>query len=435
MSLLLQDVDVGGTTVDVLVEGDVIAEVAGAIEPSRADALVAGAGGALIPGLHDHHLHLLAMAAAIESVDCSTAGDADELRAALCGMDGDWVRAVGYHESIAGELDRHRLDEWMPDRPLRVQHRSGALWVLNTLALARVAHALDHSTDVERDQSGEPTGRLWRFDARLRTALPPTTPDLTDVGRLLAKHGITGVTDATPDLDQSALDLLADANLSGALPQHVTVLGAGHHVRLPGQFRRGPWKLMLRDHDLPDLDALTGAVREAHVAGRPVAVHCVSLEALALTLSALVKAGPLAGDRLEHAAVAPPALIADAARLGLTIVTQPDFLRTRGDRYLAEVDTDEQPWLYPYASAIHAGIPVAASSDAPFGELDPWAVMRSARDRLTASGTVIAATERVGVPGALLGYWSCPEDPGGRPRRIAAGEPADLCLLDRKSVV
>ena len=51
---------------------------------------------------------------------------------------GAWLRAVGYHESVAGPLDRRALDRLLPDRPARVQHRTGALWMVNSLAVARL---------------------------------------------------------------------------------------------------------------------------------------------------------------------------------------------------------------------------------------------------------------------------------------------------------
>ncbi|WP_229758442.1 hypothetical protein [Peterkaempfera bronchialis] len=49
---------------------------------------------------------------------------------------GTWVRGVGYHESVAGPLDRDRLDALVAHRPVRVQHRSGALWILNSAGAA-----------------------------------------------------------------------------------------------------------------------------------------------------------------------------------------------------------------------------------------------------------------------------------------------------------
>ena len=48
---------------------------------------------------------------------------------------GQWVRAVGYHDTVAGTLDRYTLDALVPHRPVRVQHRSGAEWILNTAAI------------------------------------------------------------------------------------------------------------------------------------------------------------------------------------------------------------------------------------------------------------------------------------------------------------
>src|SRR5207237_2608274 len=98
-------------------------------------------GSAVVPGLHDHHIHLAATAAARQSVLVGPPAvtDAVGLAAALRTADADlppgtWLRAVGYHESVAGDLDRWWLDAVVGGRPVRVQHRSGAAWVLNTAA-------------------------------------------------------------------------------------------------------------------------------------------------------------------------------------------------------------------------------------------------------------------------------------------------------------
>ena len=52
---------------DVLIEDGRIAALAGSLEP-RDEPRLDAAGGALFPGLHDHHIHLLALAAARRSV-------------------------------------------------------------------------------------------------------------------------------------------------------------------------------------------------------------------------------------------------------------------------------------------------------------------------------------------------------------------------------
>lgn len=85
--------------------------------------------------------------------------------------------------------------------------------------------------------------------------------------------------------------------------------------------------------------------------GRPVAVHAVTREALVLTLVVLCEAGPAPGDRVEHAAVVPPELLPQIRELGVHVVTQPGFIAERGDTYAAEVEPDDLPHLYPYASS------------------------------------------------------------------------------------
>ena len=86
------------------------------------------------------------------------------------------VRAVGYHETRAGPLDAATLDRAVPDVPVRVHDHTGALWVLNSRALDVVAHCLDNGGDVERDSTGRPNGRLWRYDRRLGDAIGRPAP-------------------------------------------------------------------------------------------------------------------------------------------------------------------------------------------------------------------------------------------------------------------
>lgn len=423
MSTVLHRVEVAGRSTTVRLAGGRVAAVGDGVVPRPGDELVDGRGGSLLPGLHDHHQHVLAAAAVAGSLDVGTPAGMGRL-AELGRVPGPWLRAVGHHEAVGGRLDRAALDRLAPHRPVRVQHRSGALWVLNSAALDLVAHVLDDSADVDRDRSGRPTGRLWRYDARLRQALPEELPDLAGWGSALAAVGVTGLTDATPDLEPSGVALLARAHASGELPQQLLLLGAASGP-LPDGLTHGPRKLLLHDHDLPTFDELADRVRAARAEGRAVAVHCVTRESLLLTLAVLDEVGRVPGDRVEHASVVPePSLLR-----GLAVVTQPGFLTARGDDYLREVDPDDVPHLYRVASLLAAGVPTAVSSDAPFGPWDPWQVLRAARDRRTATGTVVGARERVPATTALAGWLSPPGAPGGAPRRVAVGAPADLVLL------
>lgn len=402
-SVLVRGAEVAGRVLDVRLSEGVVVEVAPELRPARDDEQVVQAGGgALLPGLHDHHLHLLAMAAARESVDCSRGF------AALADAPGrGWIRGVGARESV----DRQVLDRVVPDRPVRVQHASGALWMLNTRALSEVASVLDDSPDVERDRFGDPTGRLWRYDARLLPALPPSDrrAALDDVVERLRSYGIGSVTDATPDLRADAVALLESLRIP------VTALGDPNGA--------APWKIVIADHDLPTLPALVAAIRRARAQGRPVALHVVTREALFLALAALDEVGRVAGDRLEHAAVVPDAAAVD----GLMVVTQPGFVHQRGDEYLRTVAADDLPFLYRFGTLVEAGVDTVASSDAPYGPDDPWRVIEAAVRRRTSGGVVLGRQERVAPAVALAGYL---RDASGRPRRIRVGERTAAVLLD-----
>jgi predicted amidohydrolase YtcJ len=427
-ALGLRRVEVRGAVVDVHVVDGVVAEVAPRIVFPRKEEVVDGGGGALLPGLHDHHVHLLAMAAARRSVRVGPPEVLDHeglvaaLRAADEALPPDaWLRAVGYHESVDGDLDRVRLDEIVARRPVRVQHRSGALWLLNTAALRAIG------------EGGEGDGRLFGADGWLRDRLPPDdAPDLAAIGTELSGYGVTGVTDATPVDRREDLEVLAGACARGDLPQDVQVTGgpalAGCEV--PSGLRRGPVKVLLADHRLPPLDEVVAWFRDAHRLGRPVAVHCVTREALILALAAWEAAGARPGDRVEHAAIADGPLARRVSSLGLTVVTQPGFIAERGDRYLVEVEPADRPHLWPCRTLLEAGVAVAASTDAPFGHPDPWRAVAAATTRRTAAGQPLGAEEAVDARTALALLLGTLTDPGGPTRRVRPGARADLCLLD-----
>jgi predicted amidohydrolase YtcJ len=193
----------------------------------------------------------------------------------------------------------------------------------------------------------------------------------------------------------------------------------------------GALKIRLTDPTLPDFDDLGARIARAHAAGRAVAVHCVTRAELVLTVAVLAEVGALRGDRIEHAGVAPPEMVDAVRRLGVAVVTQPHFVRERGDAYLEDVDAVDRPWLYRCRAWLAAGVPLAAGTDAPFGHPDPWAAMRAAIDRRTSGGASIGPDEALDPEAALALFTSPAEAPGAGPRAIAPGRVADLCLLDR----
>jgi predicted amidohydrolase YtcJ len=395
-----------GRTVDVRV-GTVITEVAPDLTPQPEEQVFDAAGGAVIPGLHDHHVHVHSAAAAADSVRVGTAevSDRDDLArvlaAAEVGGDG-WIRAVGYHEAVAGPLDRTRLDTLAPSVPVRIQHRSGVLWTLNSAGLAAVGLA-DH-----------PDGRLRSADRAWSDALQRRDTVLDELSTRLCSYGVTGITDATPDLDIGDMVRLDEVHRHGGLTQRL------HHL--------APGKRILHDDNL-NLDELIDWVTRRHRDGAPVAVHCVTAAQLVLTIAALRAAGSHPADRIEHAAMVPDDCLTDLAELGVTVVTQPNFVAERGDQYLTDVAAGEHQQLWRLASLLDAGIPVALSTDMPFGDSDPWAAMRAAVHRRTPAGVVLGAAERVSARTALAMFLGTGTEPTV-PRTVSPGQPGDLCVLD-----
>ncbi|HEX5145070.1 MAG TPA: amidohydrolase family protein [Mycobacterium sp.] len=404
-----------GTRCDIRV-AQTITDVAPRLRALTDEHVYDAALGTVLPGLHDHHVHLRSAAAALDSVAAGPPQVRDvealrhALRAAVPGADG-WLRAVGYHDSVAGDLDRRLLDDVSPQVPVRVQHRSGAMWILNSAALQRIG-APDH-----------PDGRFFRADP----AIPRSAaPGLRRLSEALTARGVTGVTDATPGYTRTDVENFTAARRSGDLRQRLHCMAAAGtpataHVSI------GPAKFILDDTTL-DLDALCHDIAANHAAGHPVAVHCVTASQLVVAVAALRATGVHPGDRIEHAAMVPSDCIADVAGLGVTVVTQPNFVAERGDEYLTDVPPSEYEQLWRVASLRAAGIPVALSTDTPFGDGDPWASMRAAVTRKTPGGVVLGATECV-TPATALAMFLGAADTPARPRRVAVGEPGDLCVL------
>ena len=416
---------------DVRISGGCIAEI-GELPAVSGEAVIEAGGGALLPGLHDHHIHLAGLAARAASVPCGPpeVTSAEELARALQRPGNGWIRGIGYHESVMGLPDSRALDRLVADRPLRIQHRSGRLWLLNSMGLAELLERAKAPVGLDREK-----GHLFDEDRWLQTALASSQPDLSHVSRDLACCGVTGVTDMSPRNDATNATPISRQVAAGSLLQRCILAGTLSLAdAAPGPWTLGPAKLHLHEAALPDFDETTRFIAAAHRQGRGVAVHCVSEVELVFALAALEAAGAgpgdRPGDRIEHASIAPDELIARMAALELAVCVQPHFVAERGDRYLADVEPRHQPHLYRQRSLIAAGIPLAGGSDAPFASHDPWTAMAAAVSRRTRDGRTIGADEALSPEAALALYLADPLDLT-RQRSVVPGAPADLCLLDR----
>lgn len=430
--LLIKNAEVNGAVAsDVRVAEGVVREI-GCLSRQSGEPMISANGGALLPGLHDHHIHLMSTAAAQDSVPCGppkvhTKNQLIEILQRHSKSSTNWLRGIGYHESIAGNIDRYWLDGFVPHQPVRIQHASGRLWVLNSVAMELLTGSFPAGVEIE---NGQPTGRIYDSDQWLREHYTHAPPDISGLSHDLCSCGITGVTDMTPENDDDTVDLFMKKVAAGELQQRIHIAG-GADMSYPFSspfVGVGPLKVHLHEHELPDFDDLVESINQVHRRQRPAAMHCVTQTELVFALSAFQEAGTIPGDRIEHASVTSDECLRQISQLRLTVVTQPNFVRERGDRYLREVPQSDHPLLYRCASFLNAGIRLAGGTDAPFGEVDPWALMAAAVERKTQKGRSLSPHEALTPEEALRLFMGSAEKPGIA-RRIHPGARADLCLL------
>lgn len=425
-------------------------------------------GGVAVPAFHDAHLHLLSYARAHTRLDCRDARGIPELSARLAAHaralpPGAWVRAGGYDEARLRDgrhPDRADLDAAVPDRPVRLQHRSLHLDVLNTAALRALGLMDGPAPLVERDTAtGAPTGRLYHAAALLRDRLPhPTEPELAEAvraatDRLLA-WGVTSVQDASHTNGPAEWELFERLAAQGALGVRLFVMpGSGRWASglpplLQGEREQtgrprvllGPVKIML-DEATSDPAAVRAAVAAAHTAGHAVAIHAVSEAEVALALDALASSPrppspiphQLAPDRIEHGAVIPDAWLGELRALGVLVVGQPALVAERGDVYRGAYPAETHGWLHRAGSLLRAGVGYAAGSDAPVTKPAPGLGLYAARQRRTPDGAVLGPDERLGQADALAAFTLGPARAVGMAHVLGSLRPgmlADVAVLD-----
>jgi predicted amidohydrolase YtcJ len=440
--MLIRQATVNGSLVDVRL-GRVVEAIAGRLIPKQGEKTLDARGGELLPGLHDHHFHLYAAAAAYTSLDCQMGTVVPEvgrrlLAERIAGFPGQgWIRGINYHEQQLGELDRWMLDDLCSHRPLRIQHRSGKVWVCNSLALSLLGFERGDVADgVEIDTANRFTGRIVRNDElmaqRLRHIGESAGPDVGLLSRELARMGIVGVTDTSASNTRASATNFKRLQQQGTLLQRVEVMGTD-------ELEVGYLKILLDEDRLPALDGLVERINAARQKGRNVAFHCVTHLELVFALAALDDAAPPAFgfDRIEHGAMINDEMARHLAHRRIPVITQPGFLYAKGDQYLNDLSISEQGDLYRYRGLIERGVSVVASSDGPYGPISPWQVISSGVSRTSRGGIAITPCERVEPEQALSGYLTPSAELNAERNfqeltELRVGASADLCLLKQR---
>jgi predicted amidohydrolase YtcJ len=195
-------------------------------------------GAAVLPGLHDMHVHPLGAGATQlgcnfpQGSSLQTLLDTVKQCVARHGK-GEWIVGGQWDASSLGPRppDRQMLDAVAPDNPVALTDISGhSVWA-NTKALQLGGIALAASTPnpaggiIERDAHGVPNGVLREAAAgAVRAVIPQLTPEqnvkaLSWSLQKMLSYGITAFTDAA--LDESGMRAYATLADEGLLKQRV----------------------------------------------------------------------------------------------------------------------------------------------------------------------------------------------------------------------
>src|ERR1700729_3931944 len=348
-------------------------------------------GATVIPGLIDAHCHVSDVGYLAAAADCSqpAAPDIPAIVARLRDQagrtpDGSWVTGAGYVEYKLRE-DRHPtradLDRAVPDRPAVLYHTSLHACVLNSAAL-RAAGFSDRQPDPPggafgRDGEGRLNGVVFEgpmfalFEQNVRDDMTrmggaERARLMQRAGQRLAALGVTAACEA--DLRRDTFAAFAEADQAGALHQRIYglvvhdqvdwLLAGGLKGRHSGRLGTQGGKIWAGGgmssrtaaihgtYPVPphgsgilffSRDELTAMVREFDARRFQVAVHAQGDRAIETVLDAYAAVPGMSGPgrnprrhRIEHAGAMYPPLTAQAADLGIVIVSQPGFLSTLG---------------------------------------------------------------------------------------------------------
>ena len=400
---------------------------------------------AIIPGIHDFHLHLIGMARARRDLRLDGVERLEEALAAVRAAGeslstGAWLRGRGWPEVLLAGRDLGVLAEASAAvHVLLYSHDSHSAWA-SPAALAAAGIGAGTSDPpggrIERDGSGVPTGILRESATDLVEAVagrlrsPELEEALDETLIEMAVLGITGATDAgdTTDTngvgdhaflgDRASLVLLLRERIDGRLRLSVNLPSAAIAAAGAAGIRSGAvvagtstlrwaWAKAYADGALGSRTAalfapytcgetaglgiarltpaeLTDIVRTGRGAGISVAVHAIGDRAVAMALDAIEHGGPRLSDApADRIEHAQLVRGADRPRFAeLDVTASIQPIHCVSDRDLAEACwADRLGDAYAYRSLAAAGARLAFGTDAPIESVNPWHTLFAAMHR------------------------------------------------------
>ncbi|MEU6995093.1 amidohydrolase [Streptomyces sp. NPDC046465] len=443
-------------------------------------------GATVLPGFIDAHVHLAWTGLKQNTVSIAGRTRLDDVLAVVAaaaadeGTPGSWVDIAGYDQRALGRhLTAAELDTVSNGRKVYVLHESGHGCVVNSAVLDLLPDGVPHENGFlaegamgaaralrlpySQHELAEAIGRAARTclaegitacaeagiggilfghspvelgayqRAREEDLLPLRVQLMVSADRLrpAVAHEADGIPRA---LDLGLRTGFGDDRLSvGALKIYTDGGMMARTAALSSPYEGLSHAGQLQD----DPDALAATIVDGHLAGWQLAVHAIGDRAVDLALDALERAQrlrlrPGARHRIEHAGLIRPDQLPRLARLGVSAVVQPSFLRFYGDDYAAIMGEERAPWLYRGRAFLDHGIPLVGSSDRPVADGSPLRAIQFMVERASGSGRVIGPHEGVTVDEALHAYtvagaYACHwEDTLGT---LTPGKLADLVVL------
>jgi predicted amidohydrolase YtcJ len=429
-------------------------------------------GKTVVPGFNDAHIHIMAYASNLLSLDCSPASVAsipdiqDKIRQEVQHAPrGTWIKGAGYNEFYLAEHrhpNRHELDRVAPNHPVKLTHRSLHACVLNSLGLALAGISAETPDPpgglIDRELgTGEPSGLLFGMNSYLNEKVIPPLGEkelkqgIKLVNQSLLSSGITSVQDATVRTGFEQWETFRKFKKSGELVPRISMMFGLHALDDLNQrglhygygdngLRLGAVKFTLdetRGQLNPSQEELNDGVLRAHGASFQVAIHAVeemTVQAAAIALENCQRRSRKADrrHRVEHCSVCPPPLLRRLKAIKALVVTQPAFIYYSGERYLSDVPEARLPWLYRTGSFLKSGLKPAASSDCPVVPCNPLVGVYAAVTRRAESGQPLSPKEASSPEEALRMYTLAGAYASFEERlkgSIEVGKLADMVLL------